>query len=100
MSKHYELVIFTASVKQYADTILDIIDKDNCISHRLYRQHTRLEEYVSIKDLLMLGRDLARTIIVDNIPSNFKLQPRNGIYITTWTGEEEDCCLLNLMPVL
>lgn len=48
----------------------------------------------------MLGRDLTRTIIVDNIPSNFKLQPRNGIYITTWTGEEEDCCLLNLMPVL
>jgi CTD small phosphatase-like protein 2 len=48
----------------------------------------------------MLGRDLSKTIIVDNIPSNFKLQPKNGIYITTWTGEEGDCCLLNLMPVL
>lgn len=43
MSKHYEIVIFTASVKQYADTILDIIDKESSISHRLYRQHTRLE---------------------------------------------------------
>ena len=48
----------------------------------------------------MLGRDLSKTIIIDNIPSNFKLQPRNGIYIATWTGNEEDCCLLNLIPVL
>ena len=100
LSEFYEIVIFTASVKQYADTILDTIDKEGHISHRLYRQHTRLEEYVSIKDISLLGRDLAKTIIIDNIPSNFKLQPRNGIYITTWTGHEEDCCLLNLIPVL
>ena len=48
----------------------------------------------------MLGRDLSKTIIIDNIPSNFKLQPRNGIYIATWTGSTDDCCLLNLIPVL
>jgi CTD small phosphatase-like protein 2 len=39
-------------------------------------------------------------LIVDNIPSNFKLQPRNGIYIARWRGEEDDCFLLNLLPVL
>ena len=99
-SKHYELVIFTAAVKDYADQILDTIDKKNWISHRLYREHTRLEDYVSIKDIGLINRDLSKTIIVDNIASNFKLQPRNGVAISTWTGDPEDISLLNLIPVL
>ncbi len=37
MAKHYEIVIFTAAVKQYADTILDAIDGKKRISYRLYR---------------------------------------------------------------
>lgn len=93
-------MIFTAAVKDYADQILDTIDKKNWISHRLYREHTRLEDYVSIKDIGLINRDLSKTIIVDNIASNFKLQPRNGVAISTWTGDPEDISLLNLIPVL
>ncbi len=100
MAKHYEIVIFTAAVKEYADNILDSIDEKKRISHRLYREHTRIEDYVSIKDLSQIGRDLSKSIIVDNIASNFKLQPRNGIAISTWVGEPEDISLLNLIPVL
>lgn len=48
----------------------------------------------------MIGRDLSRSIIIDNIASNFKLQPRNGIVISTWVGDTEDISLLNLIPVL
>ena len=48
----------------------------------------------------MIGRDLSRSIIVDNIASNFKLQPRNGIAISTWVGDPQDVALLNLIPVL
>lgn len=48
----------------------------------------------------MIGRDLSKSIIIDNIASNFKLQPRNGIAISTWVGEPEDISLLNLIPVL
>lgn len=79
---------------------MDTIDKKSWISHRLYREHTRLEDYVSIKDLSHINRDLSRTIIVDNIASNFKLQPRNGVAISTWTGDPDDVSLLNLIPVL
>jgi len=28
------------------------------------------------------------------------MQPRNGIAISTWTGEPDDISLLNLIPVL
>ena len=100
MSKHYEIVIFTAAVQEYADEILDKIDEKGFISHRLYREHTRLEDYVSVKDLSLLNRDLSKCVIIDNIASNFKVQPRNGIAISTWTGDTEDISLLNLIPVM
>jgi TFIIF-interacting CTD phosphatase-like protein len=55
---------------------------------------------VSIKDLALINRDLSKSIIIDNIQSNFKMQPRNGIAITTWVGDPDDTSLCNLIPVL
>ncbi|ETO07277.1 SCP-like phosphatase [Reticulomyxa filosa] len=37
-SKSYELVIFTASLSKYADPLLDQLDKQRIISHRLFRE--------------------------------------------------------------
>lgn len=49
----------------------------------------------------MLGRDLKRTIIVDNIAENYKyLQPHNGINITSWYDDMEDNELEKLMYFL
>lgn len=53
-----------------------------------------------MKDLSLLGRDLSKTIIVDNIPENFQLQPENGIYIKSWFKDPEDQALVELMPLL
>lgn len=72
MSKLYEIIIFTAASQDYADWILNILDSDRtCISHRLYRQHTQYYDGVYHKDLSILGRDLSKTIIIDNIKENF-----------------------------
>jgi CTD small phosphatase-like protein 2 len=71
MNKYYELAVFTAGLKDYADWILNDLDKSGTISHRLYRDHTKLRNGVYIKDLSRLGRDMTRTIIVDNIEDNF-----------------------------
>lgn len=71
------------------------------IAHRLYREHCCSDhESKSIKDLETLGRDLKKTIIVDNISENFKRQPKNGIFIESWFGEENDQALLGLNPLL
>ena len=37
MSKIYEIVLFTASQKLYADKVMDLIDPKKRIAHRLYR---------------------------------------------------------------
>lgn len=96
----FELVIFTAASQNYADACIDMVDPDRLISHRLYRQHALSWGPVFVKDLSRIGRDLSRTLIIDNIQENFMLQPRNGIYIYTWIDDPNDTALSDLVPVL
>ena len=37
LAMHYELVIFTAAMQDYADWAIDHLKAKNCISYRLYR---------------------------------------------------------------
>lgn len=96
----YELVVFTAASQAYADLVLDALDWERTIEHRLYRQHTTEKNGKTLKDLSLLGRDLRRVIIVDNTPENFSLQPGNGLHVPTWTGDPMDRCLSWLLPLL
>ena len=41
LGKYYELVMFTASVKDYADWIVDNIDPERLFDRRLYRPHCK-----------------------------------------------------------
>lgn len=100
MSKVYEVVIFTAAMQDYADWVLDQLDTGKWISHRLYRQHTSLDNGVFIKDLERIGRDLTKTIIVDNVAENFQKQPENGILIKSWYDDPNDDALYELGPLL
>jgi CTD small phosphatase-like protein 2 len=37
LSKHFEIVIFTAAMQDYADWALEHFENVGCIAHRLYR---------------------------------------------------------------
>ena len=100
-----ELIIFTASTQEYADPLINEIEKEKqYFMKRLYRQHTVLIGDIYVKDITKLGRDLARTIIVDNDKSSFSLQKRNGILIKPFLGEENgftlDMTLDNLAVII
>ncbi|KAL4498346.1 hypothetical protein ABPG72_013152 [Tetrahymena utriculariae] len=97
---YYELVIFTAGLKDYADSIIPTFDQKGLISHRLYRQHCNLQGLVHIKDLNNLGRDLSKTIILDNNQYNFQYQQENAIFVTTWYSDMSDTELFDLKKVL
>jgi len=100
VSEFYEVVIFTAGVQEYADWVLNVLDKDKVFSARLYRQHTVPAGNVFVKDLSLLGRDLKKVVIVDNVAENFELQNGNGILIRSWYGDQEDKALLDICFVL
>jgi CTD small phosphatase-like protein 2 len=97
---YYELVVFTAAMQEYADWVLDEIDINHFISHRLYRQHTVKIGDSLVKDLGKLGRDVARTIIIDNVQESFQLNPGNGILIRSWFDDMSDQALIELFPLL
>jgi CTD small phosphatase-like protein 2 len=66
MSQIYEIVVFTASQKQYADKIIAEIDPKKRISHLLNRDHCIIINKVYyLKNLKILGRDLKQIILVD-----------------------------------
>ena len=101
LNKYYEIVTFTAGLKEYADKILNLLDIDNnIIKYRLYRQHVTIVGLNSYKNLKVLGRDLKKIIIIDNLKENFIMQPDNGLYIKTWTSDVNDTQLRDLLNIL
>jgi CTD small phosphatase-like protein 2 len=81
---------------------LDAIEGEKkYFSYVFYRDHTVIEDNDYVKDISRIGRDLSKTIIVDNMPQNFRLQKENGILIKTFYGEDQsDKSLLELIPIL
>ncbi|KAJ3191347.1 CTD (Carboxy-terminal domain, RNA polymerase II, polypeptide A) small [Irineochytrium annulatum] len=94
----FEVVVFTAGMRVYADPTLDAIDKGGVIRHRLFRDSCNDGDYA--KDLTRLGRDLKDVIIVDNSPWAFRLQPENAILIESWYDDPNDTALGQVAPFL
>jgi len=96
----YEVVVFTAGIKEYADWALSFVDPEGLIAYKLYREHTTKKNGVYVKDISKLGRSLKRVIIIDNIVESFQFQSANGIFIKPWKGDTNDRELIKLLPVL
>ena len=104
IKEFYEIIIFTIGTREYANIILDLIEKKNNTKYfdgRLYRDHATKIGNKYIKDLSKIGRDLSKTLIVDNNPHSFKFQHENGILISSYFGEKNnDKALIELQKVL
>ena len=101
----FEVIIFTASTENYANSIISKIDPEGQISAKIFRESCIECPEGFIKDLKRLNRPLSRVILIDvsfiqNTPLAYSLQPENGIPISTWIGDDQDKELIRLIPLL
>eukprot|EP00826_Nyctotherus_ovalis_P057427 TRINITY_DN7846_c0_g1_i20.p1 TRINITY_DN7846_c0_g1~~TRINITY_DN7846_c0_g1_i20.p1 ORF type:complete len:187 (+),score=24.91 TRINITY_DN7846_c0_g1_i20:92-652(+) len=98
----YEIVIFTAAEKCYADGILDLLDPENkYISHRIYRENCIIKNRHIAKDLrIFKNRDINNIVIVDNMITCFAEHLSNGIHVPSYFGEEHDNFLEKVLKLL
>ena len=70
--KWYNLVVFTASVQEYADPVIDWLEQERkYFSGRYYRQHCTFRNGAYIKDLSSVEPDLSKVMILDNSPLSY-----------------------------
>lgn len=105
--------------KQYADPVLDRLDPDRSVAHRLFREscYNHRGNYVKVRecmlppprpivnrsiiqDLSQLGRPIEDTIIIDNSPASYIFHPNNAVPISSWFNDPHDTELNDLCPFL
>jgi len=102
VSQYYELIIFTSATEAYANSVIEAIEQEKkYFDFIFYRQHTIIIGNEFVKDLTRIGRPLNSTIIIDNMPQNFRFQKENGICVKPFWGQDSnDKTLYNLIPIL
>ncbi|CAI4063470.1 hypothetical protein SKDZ_08G0450 [Saccharomyces kudriavzevii ZP591] len=114
VSRWYDLIIFTASMKEYADPVIDWLESSfpANFSKRYYRSDCVLRDGVGyIKDLSIIKSSeengkgsspssLDDVIIIDNSPVSYAMNVDNAIQVEGWISDPTDTDLLNLLPFL
>ena len=103
VSKYFVVGIFTASVKAYADAVLDYLDPNkNLIQFRLYRNNCiNVNDKIFVKDLRIIkGIDIKDIILLDNSIYSFSAQINNGILVNSFFNDKNDIELYNVLEYL
>ncbi|CAJ0564452.1 unnamed protein product, partial [Mesorhabditis spiculigera] len=100
VGEKFECILFTASLAKYADPVSDLLDKRNVFRSRLFREACVFHKGNYVKDLARLGRDLNKTLIMDNSPASYAFHPENAIAVQTWFDDPHDSELLEVLPLL
>lgn len=120
--KWYNLIAFTASVQEYADPVVDWLERERpYFSGRYYRQHCTFRNGAYIKDLSQVEPDLSKVMILDNSPMSYifhegkstrgmlsiavrciwlMINADNAIPIEGWISDPTDNDLRHLIPLL
>ncbi len=102
ISQYYELIVFSSGIKDYAEQIINFIEIDEkYFDYRLYRQNNNYFNEKNYKDIKKLGRDLKKTIIIDNENDNIENKiVINNFIINDDCDEINDRVLYNLVNIL
>jgi len=96
LSRSYEVVAFSAGIREYGLKVLQCIDPEKKIRYFLDRRFcdivgkNKKNHEIFTKNLNDLGRDLDRTIIVDDKEYSYFLSRKCGILLPGFFGSSED----------
>ncbi|KAK9764370.1 Nuclear envelope morphology protein 1 [Basidiobolus ranarum] len=106
----YKVVVFTASVAEYADPVIDWLEatvmarynlKKKIFAGRYFRESCIYRNGAFIKDLTKIEADLSKIALVDNSPITYSYNQDNAIPIQSWMNDNsKDEALLELLPFL
>ena len=103
VNKYFEVGIFTASVKEYADAVISFLDPENkLIKFTLYRNNCiNFNDAFTVKDLRIFKNvDMKKIVLLDNSMYSFAAQINNGILINSFINDKEDNELYNALNYL
>jgi len=94
LSEMCEVVLWTAAQREYAEEVLNYLDPDGefiPIRNRLYRSDTiEGHDQERLKDLRLLGRDMKRTVLIDNSLVAVRAAPNNTLLVEDFFGDPCD----------
>ena len=99
MNKIYDLAVYTASARDYADSVIDQLDPlNNIFVARLYRDHCLPVNNMNIKNMASFdGND---AYLVDNLIYSFAFHINQGIPICPFVDDPLDVELRDLATIL
>ena len=103
ISKYFLIGIFTASIPEYADAVINYLDpEEKYIKFKLYRNDCiNVQDLVRVKDLKIFGEEnLDRIVLLDNNIYSFSNQLSNGILINSFFDDKNDDELSNVRKYL
>ncbi|KAI3847071.1 hypothetical protein MKW92_041578 [Papaver armeniacum] len=100
-SELFNVFVFTASDQMYADPVLDFLDpQGKLIVERYYYDSVEYLPDGNVKDLNIFGVDLAKVILVDNCPANFRWQKENEELATLLPFLEKLAAAEDVRPII
>ncbi|XP_054159253.1 mitochondrial import inner membrane translocase subunit TIM50-like [Oppia nitens] len=99
-SGQFEIVVYTHEQGFTAFPLIDSLDPNGYIMYRLFRDSTRYENGVHLKDLNCLNRDLSKVIHIDWNSKACQLNKPNCLTLKKWDGNSDDRTLYDLSQFL
>lgn len=103
-SEKWNLIVFTASTRDYAEIILERLDpKNQYIRNVLSRENCVLMGFRFIKDFRIIANEIVHVkdmLMLDNKVISFGFNLSNGIPILPFLGDESDSELKAILPIL
>lgn len=101
LSAYYEIGLFTAAHKEYADAVLSVLDHENqYFSRRFYREDCIKVGRSYVKDLTIVNHSLSEVVLVDNSLFSLCNQLSNCVLIYSFYDDHNDIELFNIQSYL